>query len=71
MPQIRIKENEVFEYALRRFRRTCEKAGTINEARAREFYEKPTTARKLQKAAAVKRVQKKVYKEKNRRVKLY
>jgi small subunit ribosomal protein S21 len=71
MPQIRLKDNEAFEYALRRFRRTCEKAGVINEARARAFYEKPTTTRKLNKAAAVKRVQKKVAKERNRRIKLY
>ena len=55
MPTVRVKENEPFEVALRRFKRTCEKAGVLSECRAREFYEKPTSVRKRQAAAAVKR----------------
>jgi len=41
MPSVRIKENEPFEVAIRRFKRTVEKAGVITDLRAREFYEKP------------------------------
>lgn len=55
MPTIRVKENEPFEVALRRFKRTVEKTGLLTELRAREYYEKPTTARKRKLAAAVKR----------------
>jgi small subunit ribosomal protein S21 len=55
MPTIRVKENEPFDVALRRFKRTIEKTGLITELRAREFYEKPTSERKRKKAAAVKR----------------
>ncbi len=55
MTTIRLKENEPFEVALRRFRRTIEKNGLIPELRAREFYEKPTTERKRKRDAAVKR----------------
>lgn len=55
MPTIRLKENEPFDVALRRFKRTIEKTGLITELRAREFYEKPTAERKRKKAAAVKR----------------
>ena len=55
MPTIRVKENEPFEVALRRFKRTIEKSGLLTELRAREFYEKPTAERKRKKAAAVKR----------------
>jgi len=55
MPTIRLKENEPFEVALRRFKRACEKAGVLAELRRREFYEKPTQERKRKKAAAVKR----------------
>ncbi|MBE0594511.1 MAG: 30S ribosomal protein S21 [Burkholderiaceae bacterium] len=55
MPTVRIKENEPFDVALRRFKRTIEKAGVITELRSREFYEKPTAERKRKKAAAVKR----------------
>lgn len=39
MPTIRVKENEPFEVALRRFKRTIEKSGLLTELRAREFYE--------------------------------
>lgn len=59
MPSVRIKENEPFEIALRRFKRTCEKAGVLTESRRREFYEKPTSIRKRKAAAAVKRQEKK------------
>ena len=55
MPHIKLKENEPFEVALRRFKRTIEKTGLLTELRSREFYEKPTAERKRLKAAAVKR----------------
>lgn len=55
MPSVRVRENEYFDVALRRFKRACEKAGVLAELRRREFYEKPTQERKRKKAAAVKR----------------
>lgn len=55
MPTIRVKENEPFEAALRRFKRSIEKTGLMTELRAREFYEKPTAERKRKRAAAIKR----------------
>ena len=55
MPALRLRENEPFEAALRRFKRSIEKTGLLTELRAREFYEKPTAERKRKKAAAVKR----------------
>jgi small subunit ribosomal protein S21 len=60
MPSVRLKENEPFEVALRRFKRTIEKTGLLTELRAREFYEKPTSERKRKLAAAVKRHYKRV-----------
>lgn len=60
MPSVQIRENEPFDVALRRFKRTCEKAGVLSEARRREFYEKPTQVRKRKAAAAVKRHLKKL-----------
>ncbi|MEA3302105.1 MAG: 30S ribosomal protein S21 [Pseudomonadota bacterium] len=66
MPSVRVKDNEPFDIALRRFKRTCEKAGVLADVRRREFYEKPTWERKRKKAAAVKRHQKKLSRE-NRR----
>ncbi|WP_260291965.1 30S ribosomal protein S21 [Sedimenticola hydrogenitrophicus] len=63
MPNVRVKENEPFEVAMRRFKRGCEKAGVLAEVRRREHYEKPTTERKRKAAAAVKRHLKKVSRE--------
>jgi len=63
MPAIKIKENEPFDIALRRFKRSCEKAGVLSEVRRREFYEKPTAERKRKAAAAVKRHLKKLSRE--------
>ncbi len=55
MPSVHVRENEPFDIALRRFKRSCEKAGILTEIRRREYYEKPTTIRKRKAAAAVKR----------------
>jgi small subunit ribosomal protein S21 len=71
MPSVRIKENEYFDAALRRFKRACEKAGVLTELRRREFYEKPTQERKRKKAAAVKRHLKRISREVSRRKRLY
>lgn len=71
MPAVRVKENEPFEVALRRFKRTCEKAGVLSDVRKREFFEKPSQERKRKKAAAVKRHAKKLSRETARRTRLY
>ena len=55
MPAIRVKENEPFEVAIRRFKRTVEKTGLLTELRAREFYENPTPERKRKLPPAAKR----------------
>ncbi len=66
MPSVRVKENEPFDVALRRFKRSCEKAGVLSEVRRREYYEKPTSVRKRKAAAAVKRHLKKLQRESRR-----
>jgi small subunit ribosomal protein S21 len=71
MPSVRVRENEYFDAALRRFKRACEKAGILTELRRREFYEKPTQERKRRKAAAVKRHAKKMSRDHSRRSRLY
>ncbi len=71
MPSIRVKDNEPFDVAIRRFRRACEKAGVLTEVRRREFYEKPTAVRKRKAAAAVKRHMKRMAKQQARRARLY
>lgn len=63
MPAVQVREGEPFEVALRRFKRSCDKAGTLTESRKRTFYEKPTQVRKREGAAAVKRHQKSLQRE--------
>ncbi len=71
MPSVKVRENEPFEYALRRFKRSCEKAGVLAETRRREFYEKPTWERKRKAAAAVKGNLRRLSREVVRRTRMY
>jgi len=71
MPSVKVRENEPFEYALRRFKRSCEKVGVLAETRRREYYEKPTQERKRKAAAAVKRNLRRLARENIRRTRMY
>ena len=55
MAEIRVKDNEFLDSALRRFKRQCARAGVLNEVRKREHYEKPSVKRKKKSEAARKR----------------
>ena len=46
MSQVKVKENESLESALRRFKRQTSRDGVIQEVRKREHYEKPSVKRK-------------------------
>ena len=63
MPSVRVRTDEPFDVILRRFRRSCEKAGVFSETRRRQFYEKPTSVRKRKAAAAVKREEKRAMRQ--------
>ncbi|NNL67252.1 MAG: 30S ribosomal protein S21 [Myxococcales bacterium] len=60
MPVVKIKENETFEQAMKRFKKQCEKAGILTELRRREYYDKPSIRKKKKAAAARKRALKKL-----------
>lgn len=55
MSEIRVKDNESLDSALRRFKRSCAKSGVLAEVRKREHYEKPSVRRKKKAEAARKR----------------
>ena len=55
MAEIRVKENESLDSALRRFKRQCARSGVLAELRKRECYEKPSVKRKKKSEAARKR----------------
>jgi small subunit ribosomal protein S21 len=60
---ITVRDGENINQALRRFKRKVEDAKILEDLRAKEFYEKPTTARKKAKGAAKARWKKKLEKE--------
>ncbi len=58
LPSIRLRENEPFEAALRRFKKSIEKEGVLSEVKKREHYEKPSVKRKKKALAARKKAAK-------------
>ncbi|KAF0121228.1 MAG: small subunit ribosomal protein S21 [bacterium] len=55
MPGVKVREDETFENALKRFKKLCDKTGILSEARKREYYEKPSVKKKRKALAARKR----------------
>ena len=55
MAEIRVKENESLDSALKRFKKSCARSGVLAEVRKREHYEKPSVRRKKKSEAARKR----------------
>lgn len=55
MSEIRVKDGESLESALRRFKRSTARSGVLAEVRKREAYEKPSVRRKKKSEAARKR----------------
>ena len=60
MPVIKVRDNEPFEVAMKRFKKQCEKAGILSELKRREYYDKPSVRKKKKAAAARKRALKKM-----------
>ena len=55
MPEVRVRENENIDSALKRFKKKIQKAGILSEIKRRERYEKPSVKRKRKSEAARKR----------------
>jgi len=62
VPGIILNESDNFDFALRKFKKQCEKAGILSELKKRQHYEKPSVQRKKKEAAARKRLMKKMRK---------
>lgn len=60
MPVVKVKDNEPFEVAMKRFKKQVEKAGILTELRRREYFDKPSIRKKKKQAAAKKRALKKL-----------
>lgn len=55
MAEVKLKENETLDNALRRFKKQCARSGILTEVKRREHYEKPSVKRKKKSEAARKR----------------
>ena len=60
MPRVKVRDGENFEQVLRRFKKSCEKFGTLSEIKKREYYEKPSICKKKKTLAARRRSVKKL-----------
>ena len=58
MPFVKVRENEPFDRAFRRFSKSCEKSGLMAEIRRRQRYEKPSEIRKRTENAARRKIRK-------------
>lgn len=56
MTSVRVKDDESFDSALKRFKKQCEKSGVLSEFRKREYFEKPSVKRKRKALAARKKL---------------
>ena len=63
MPKIKIRDGESFDIVLKRFKKACERFGILSEIKKREYYEKPSIAKKKKSIAAKKRLMKKSYRK--------
>jgi small subunit ribosomal protein S21 len=59
--EIRVKDNESLESALKRFKRSCAKAGVMADLRKKEYYQSPSVKRRKKSEAARKNKNKRYY----------
>ncbi len=59
MIEVTLSDTDRVEYALKSFRRKVQKSGILKELRARRHYVKPSLARRLKAAAALRRKRRK------------
>ncbi len=58
MPFVKIRENEPFDRAFRRFSKACEKAGLMAEIRRRQRFEKPSEIKKREDSQSLRKIKK-------------
>ena len=60
MSEVRVRENESLESALKRFKRSCAKSGVLADVRKHEYYDSPSGKRR-KKSEAARKNRKKFY----------
>ncbi len=61
MPGVKVRENETFDEAYRRFKKQVDRNLIVTEARARKYFESNVEKKKKQKIAARKKQLKRLY----------
>ncbi|MDH3892661.1 MAG: 30S ribosomal protein S21 [candidate division Zixibacteria bacterium] len=63
MTGVKVRDDESFERALRRFNKFCEKAGILTDIKKHQHFEKPSEARKRKMAAAKRKSRRSKFKD--------
>jgi small subunit ribosomal protein S21 len=63
MVNVRVREGESIEEAIRRFKRECERNGIMQEIKKREFYRAPSVIRKEKLAEAKRKIRRRMMKD--------
>jgi small subunit ribosomal protein S21 len=58
MIHVKVRDNEPFEKALRRFTKSCEKSGLMSEIKKHQHFEKPSEQKKRKVNAAKRKIRK-------------
>ncbi|MBD3232235.1 MAG: 30S ribosomal protein S21 [candidate division Zixibacteria bacterium] len=61
MTSVRVRDEESFERALRRFTKACEKAGLMTDIKKHQYFEKPSEKKKRKMNAAKRKARKTMY----------
>ena len=67
MVEVKVKEGEPIDNAIRRFKGKCEKAGIMKELKKREYYISPSEKKKMKKDEFKRKLRKKQIKERKKR----
>ena len=63
MIHIKVRDNEPFERALRRFTKACEKSGLMSDIKKHQHFEKPSEQRKRKENAARRKIRKLMFEQ--------
>jgi len=48
VPKVYARDNEPFQVLMRRFKKSCEKAGLLSDIKKNNYYQKPSVVRRKQ-----------------------
>ena len=63
MPKVVAKSGESFQVLLRRFKKSCERAGLLSDVKKNKYYEKPSVVRKKEKNDQIRKAMKRLRKQ--------